>query len=162
MTFTLVFFLSGIGRLGAGYMLDKADYRLVLAVVAGMLTASMLYLQFVTVTTIALAMPFVTLFGVGFGSVIPTRGTLGTMMFGTRSLGSIVGLLQGGSVAAGVIGPIFMARVFDVTGRLSRGHLGACVHRSADDSDRAGDGVAQAFERTGPARGAAGICRSPR
>ena len=116
VTFTLVFLLSGIGRLGAGYMLDKADYRLVLAVVAGMLTASMLYLQFVTVTTIALAMPFVTLFGIGFGSVIPTRGTLGSMMFGNRSLGSIVGILQGGSVAAGVLGPIFMAWVFDVTG----------------------------------------------
>ena len=116
VTFTLVFLLSGIGRMGAGYMLDKADYRLVLAVVAVMLAASMLYLQFVTVTTIALAMPFVTLFGIGFGSVIPTRGTLGSMMFGTRSLGSIVGLLQGGSVAAGVVGPIFMAWVFDVTG----------------------------------------------
>ena len=116
VTFTLVFLLSGIGRMGAGYMLDKADYRLVLAVVAGMLTASMLYLQFVTATTILLAMPFVALFGIGFGSVIPTRGTLGSMMFGTRSLGSIVGLLQGGSVAAGVVGPIFMAWVFDVTG----------------------------------------------
>ncbi|MCY4581449.1 MAG: MFS transporter [Chloroflexi bacterium] len=116
VTFTLVFLLSGIGRLGAGYMLDKADYRLLLAVVAGMLTASMLYLQFVTATTILLAMPFVALFGIGFGSVIPTRGTLGSMMFGTRSLGSIVGMLQGGSVAAGVVGPIFMARVFDITG----------------------------------------------
>ncbi len=116
VTFTLVFLLSGIGRLGAGYMLDKADYRLVLAVVAGMLTASMLYLQFVTVTSILLAMPFVALFGIGFGSVIPTRGTLGSMMFGGRSLGSIVGILQGGSVAAGVVGPIFMAWVFDVTG----------------------------------------------
>lgn len=116
VTFTLVFLLSGIGRMGAGYMLDKADYRLVLAVVAGMLTASMLYLQFVTVTTVALAMPFVALFGIGFGSVIPTRGTLGSMMFGNRSLGSIVGILQGGSVAAGVLGPIFMAWVFDVTG----------------------------------------------
>jgi MFS family permease len=116
VTFTLVFLLSGIGRMGAVYMLDKADYRLVLAVVAGMLTASMLYLQFVTVTTIVLAMPFVALFGIGFGSVIPTRGTLGSMMFGNRSLGSIVGMLQGGSVAAGVLGPIFMAWVFDVTG----------------------------------------------
>ncbi len=116
VTFTLVFLLSGIGRMGAGYMLDKADYRLVLAVVAGMLTASMLYLQFVTATTILLAMPFVALFGIGFGSVIPTRGTLGSMMFGNRSLGSIVGMLQGGSVAAGVLGPIFMAWVFDVTG----------------------------------------------
>ena len=44
------------------------------------------------------------------------RGTLGSMMFGTKSLGSIVGLLQGGSVAAGVVGPIFMGIIFDING----------------------------------------------
>ena len=44
------------------------------------------------------------------------RGTLGSMMFGTRSLGSIVGVLQGGAVAAGVVGPIFMGVIFDLQG----------------------------------------------
>ena len=40
-------------------------------------------------------------------------------MFGTRSLGSIIGLLQGGSVAAGVVGPLFMAAIFVVNGNYS-------------------------------------------
>lgn len=116
LTFTLVFLLSGIGRIGAGWMLDRADYRVVLAAVAAMLALSMLYLQFVQATSVWLSMPFVALFGVGFGSVIPMRGTLGSMMFGTRSLGSIVGILQGGSVAAGVLGPILLGVIFDTTG----------------------------------------------
>ena len=116
ITFTLVFTLSGFGRIGAGYMLDFLDYRLVLSIVASMMGLSFVYLQFVAVSSIAETLPFVVLFGIGFGSIIPMRGTLGSMMFGTRSIGSIVGLLQGGSVAAGVVGPIFMGVVFDLNG----------------------------------------------
>lgn len=119
VTFTLVFTVSGVGRIGAGYMLDKADYRVVLAAVAAIMAVSFAYLQFVTITSVAMTLPFVILFGVGFGCIIPTRGTLGSLMFGTRSLGSIIGLLQGGSVAAGVVGPIFMAVIFDANGNYS-------------------------------------------
>ena len=116
VTFTLVFTLSGIGRIGAGYVLDKIDYRIVLATVSAMMAASFAYLQLVTITSVSMTLPFILLFGIGFGSVIPMRGTLGSMMFGTKSLGSIVGLLQGGSVAAGVVGPIFMGIIFDING----------------------------------------------
>jgi len=116
VTFTLVFLLSGIGRIGAGSLLDHMDYRIVLAAVAAMLAFSMLYLQIVEVTSVWLSMPFVALFGIGFGSVIPMRGTLGSMMFGTRALGSIVGILQGGSVAAGVAGPLALGLIFDAAG----------------------------------------------
>ncbi len=114
--FTLVFTLSGFGRIGAGYMLDKMDYRVVLAIVAAMMAAAFAYLQFVQAGSVLAAAPFFILFGVGFGSIIPMRGTLGSAMFGVRSLGSIVGVLQGGSVAAGVVGPIFMGVVFDANG----------------------------------------------
>ena len=103
--------------MGAGYMLDKADYRLVLCTVAAFMGLAFIYLQLVTVSSILMATPFIILFGVGFGSIIPMRGTLGSMMFGTKSLGSIVGVLQGGAVAAGVIGPIFMGVIFDIDGR---------------------------------------------
>ncbi|MBL75859.1 MAG: hypothetical protein CL763_02915 [Chloroflexi bacterium] len=114
--FTLVFTLSGLGRLGAGYMLDIIDYRLVLATVAAFMGISFAYLQLVPVNSILMTAPFIILFGIGFGSIIPMRGTLGSMMFGTRSLGSIVGVLQGGAVAAGVVGPIFMGVIFDLQG----------------------------------------------
>ena len=34
---SMVFIISGIGRIGGGYLLDRMDYRLVLAVVAAMM-----------------------------------------------------------------------------------------------------------------------------
>ncbi len=114
--FMLVFVVSGVGRIGAGYALDQMDYRVVLAAVSAMMAAAFAYLQFAEVGSILGAAPFYVLFGVGFGSIIPMRGTLGSAMFGLRSLGPIVGVLQGGSVAAGVVGPFFMGVVFDING----------------------------------------------
>jgi len=38
------------------------------------------------------------------------------MMFGLRSLGPVIGLLQGGAVAAGVVGPIFLGVMNTVEG----------------------------------------------
>ena len=37
---SIVFIISGIGRIGGGYLLDGMDYRLVLAFVAAMMAAS--------------------------------------------------------------------------------------------------------------------------
>jgi cyanate permease len=115
-TVMLVFFASGFGRVGAGFLLDLIDYRLVLALVSTMIGAGFLYLQVAPVATLYQTLPFVVLFGVAFGATIPLRGALGGMLFGARSLGSIIGLLQGGAVAAGVIGPIFMGAAFDLNG----------------------------------------------
>jgi sugar phosphate permease len=115
-TLMLVFFASGFGRIGSGFLLDKLDYRMVLAVVSAMMGGAFLYVQLAPVHAVHQALPFVVLFGVGFGSMIPLRGALGGMLFGTRAIGSVVGLLQGGAVAAGVIGPIFMGVLFDLQG----------------------------------------------
>lgn len=119
VTLTLVFFLSGFGRIGGGSMMDRFDYRLILAVVAVMMGVAFVYLQVGNVTSVLRTLPFVALFGLSFGSIIPIRGALGSLMFGTRSIGAVVGLLQGGAVAAGVVGPVFMAIIFDVYGNYS-------------------------------------------
>ncbi len=116
VSLTLVFVISGIGRIGGGYLLDRSDYRFLLAGVAAMMGLSFVYLQLVDVGSVLGTMPFVVLFGVGLGVIIPLRGALGSVMFGTRSVGSVVGLLQGGAVAAGVAGPLFMGVVFDLSG----------------------------------------------
>ena len=113
---TLVFFLSAIGRIGGGYMMDRSDYRIVLAVMAVVMGLAIVYLQVVEPSTIIGALPFIAAFGIGFGSMIPIRGTLGSMMFGLRSLAPVIGLLQGGAVAAGVIGPIYLGVMFDLNG----------------------------------------------
>lgn len=116
---SMVFTMSGIGRIGGGYLLDKLDYRLVLAVVAAMMGFSLLYLQLVTVKTVLATLPFAFMFGVSFGCLVPMRGAVGSIMFGTRAIGKILGILQGAPIAAGVLGPLVMGIIFDLHGSYS-------------------------------------------
>jgi nitrate/nitrite transporter NarK len=116
---SMVFIISGIGRVGGGYLLDKLDYRLVLAVVAAMMGFSFLYLQLVGVNTVSATWPFALMFGVSFGCLVPMRGAVGSIMFGTRAIGGLLGLLQGASVGAGVVGPLVMGIIFDLNGNYS-------------------------------------------
>jgi len=116
---SIVFVISGIGRIGGGYLLDRMDYRVVLAVVAAMMGIGLLYLQVVGAKTIWATLPFAVLFGVSFGCLVPMRGAVGSIMFGTRAIGGILGILQGSSIAAGVVGPLFMGIIFDLNGNYS-------------------------------------------
>jgi nitrate/nitrite transporter NarK len=116
---SMVFIISGIGRIGGGYLLDRIDYRLVLAVVAAMMGFALLYLQVVAVKTVWATLPFALMFGVSFGCLVPMRGAVGSIMFGTRAIGGVLGLLQGGSIAAGVIRPLVMGIIFDLNGNYS-------------------------------------------
>ena len=124
---SMVFIISGIGRIGGGYLLDRIDYRLVLAVVAAMMGFALLYLQVVAVKTVWATLPFALMFGVSFGCLVPMRGAVGSIMFGTRAIGGVLGLLQGGSIAAGVIGPLFMGIIFDLNGNYSAAIWGLIV-----------------------------------
>ncbi|HEY3302447.1 MAG TPA: MFS transporter [Candidatus Binatia bacterium] len=124
---SIVFTISGIGRIGGGYLLDRMDYRLVLAVVAAMMGLSLLYLQVVDVKTVPATLPFALLFGVSFGCLVPMRGAVGSIMFGTRTIGGVLGLLQGGSIVAGVIGPLVMGITFDLHGNYSAAIWGLIV-----------------------------------
>ena len=116
VTLTIVVFASGVGRVSSGYLLDVMDYRVVLGVMAIVMAASFVYLQVVEVSSLMEALPFTFLFGIAFGSTIPMRGALGSMAFGNRSLGSIIGVLQGSTTGAGVIGPLLMGIMFDWQG----------------------------------------------
>ncbi|MCH6552425.1 MAG: MFS transporter, partial [Planctomycetes bacterium] len=62
VSLTLVFVISGIGRIGGGYLLDRSDYRFLLAGVAVMMGLAFVYLQLVGVRSVLGALPFVTLF----------------------------------------------------------------------------------------------------
>jgi nitrate/nitrite transporter NarK len=116
---SMVFIISGIGRVGGGYLLDKMDYRLVLAVVAAMMGFALFYLQVVDVDSVSATLPFALLFGVSFGCLVPMRGAVGSIMFGTRAIGGVLGILQGAPIAAGVIGPFVMGIIFDLNGNYS-------------------------------------------
>jgi sugar phosphate permease len=124
---SMVFVISGIGRIGGGYLLDRTDYRLVLAVVAAMMGLALLYLQVVGAKSVLATVPFAAMFGVSFGCLVPMRGTVGSIMFGTRAIGKVLGLLQGGPIAAGVVGPMVMGMIFDLHGNYSAAIWGLIV-----------------------------------
>src|SRR5207244_9376353 len=71
--------------------------------------------------------PFALMFGVSFGCLVPMRGTVGSIMFGTRAIGKVLGILQGGPVAAGVIGPFVMGMIFDLNRNYSAAIWGLIV-----------------------------------
>ncbi|HYA30035.1 MAG TPA: MFS transporter, partial [Acidobacteriota bacterium] len=116
---SVVYITSGIGRIGGGYLLDRTDYRYVLAVVAAMMSFALLYLQVATVKSLWATLPFALMFGISLGCLVPMRGAVGAIMFGTRAIGGVLGLLQGGSIAAGVVGPLVMGVIFDLNGNYS-------------------------------------------
>ena len=74
------------------------------------------YLVLVDSTTLILTLPYDVMFGLSFGSAIPLRGALASAIFGNRSLGPILGLIQGVTIGAGVVGPILMGVIFDLRG----------------------------------------------
>lgn len=115
-TIPLVVWASGFGRVGAGWLIDKIDYRVVLISICLFMFLGLFYLQIFSPQNLFATLPFAILFGLAFGATIPLRGVLGSMIFGTKNLGAIVGLLQGTGVAAGVIGPILMGAFRDWLG----------------------------------------------
>ena len=149
---SMVFIISGIGRIGGGYLLDRMDYRLVLAVVAAMMGIGLLYLQVAAVKTVWATLPFAVMFGVSFGCLVPMRGAVGSIMFGTRAIGKILGLLQGGPIAAGVIGPLVMGLIFDLHGNYSAAIWGLIAHQRSHGAAVPGHGLAR---RVGQAHWAA-------
>ncbi len=124
---SIVYLTSGVGRIGGGYLLDRIDYRYVLAVVAAMMGFALLYLQVATVKSLWATLPFALMFGISLGVLVPMRGAVGAIMFGTRAIGGVLGLLQGGSIAAGVVGPLVMGVIFDLNGNYSAAIWGLIV-----------------------------------
>ena len=55
------------------------------------------------------------------------RGAVGSIMFGTRAIGKVLGILQGGPIAAGVTGPFVMGMIFDLNGNYSAAIWGLIV-----------------------------------
>ena len=131
---TLTFAFSAIGRIGAGWLTDRIDYRLVLSGASLLMALSFAYVLLVDVQTGWVALPFILGFGISFGSSIPMRALLGAMMFGNRALGSVVGVINGATMAAGLIGPLMLGIIFDWRGSYTLGiwiMVGLCMALAA-------------------------------
>jgi MFS family permease len=105
--------LSAIGRLGGGWAFDFFNRRAVLAGIMGCQVTAFLIMA--NITAYWQMIPFALFWGIAFGGMIPARGVIISSYFGTGSFGSIQGLVQSVSVLGGMLGPILMGIVFDLT-----------------------------------------------
>ncbi len=109
--------LSTIGRLGGGWAMDMFDRRLVLA---GLLACqSIAFLIMANITAYWMVFPFALLYGIAFGGMMPSRAVIISSYFGTRHFGAIQGLSQSATVLSGVVAPVLLGGVFDLTGSYS-------------------------------------------
>jgi len=113
-TVTVLFATSGIGRIGAGFLLDSISWRVVLVVVLAGQAAAFWVLA--SATGYLGAYLFATLEGISFGAILASRPILVGKFFGTQSFGTIQGLFQAATVGSGVVGPILFGGVYDIYG----------------------------------------------
>jgi OFA family oxalate/formate antiporter-like MFS transporter len=111
----LAFFtvLSVFGRLGGGWIMDYVDPRFVLAGLLGCLAAGFILLA--NITAYWQVVPFALLYGTAFGGMLPARSLLVSNYFGTQNFGALQGLTRSVTVVAGVVSPVLLGLVFDLT-----------------------------------------------
>jgi len=105
--------LSIGGRLGVGWVGDKLDRKRVAAGALAMMAFGLFSFGYATSTEIWLLVPFLILFGIGYGGSIAMRPSLVREFFGRTSFGTIFGLLMGIGNLGGIIGPLLAGWVFD-------------------------------------------------
>jgi len=101
------------GRLGLGWLGDKVDRRLVATRAFTMMGFGLLCLGYVSTTDMWLLVPFLLLFGIGYGGSTALRPSLGREYFGRINFGTIFGLIIGIGGLGSIIGPTAAGWVYD-------------------------------------------------
>jgi OFA family oxalate/formate antiporter-like MFS transporter len=104
------------GRLSFGWFADRFDRRRVAATAYLMITLGLLCFGYFNSAYLWLIVPFLLLFGIGYGGSNVLRPSLVTNYFGRENFGSIFGLIVGINGLGGIIGPPIAGWVFDTWG----------------------------------------------
>ena len=110
-TVAVAFGISAIGRISAGVLMDKFDWRRVLAVILFGQFVALLILANVTVYWQALV--FAVILGLFHGMLVPSRPFIAGTIFGIGAFATIWGVVDGVIVTIGLAGPIFLGWTFD-------------------------------------------------
>ncbi len=107
---------SLFGRLGFGFLGDYTNKRNLIALSIILQIMGLLFFSFITQNTIWLLVFFLLTYGPGFGGPIPLWPALQADYFGTKSFGTIMGLLTLTSVIGGLASPVIAGSIYDITG----------------------------------------------
>jgi len=108
--------MSVVGRLGLGSLGDRLDRRLVAACAYALMGLGALCFACAPSGGTWLFMPFLILFGVGYGGNNALRPSLTREYFGRASFGAVFGLIIGINMLGGIVGPPAAGWVFDTWG----------------------------------------------
>jgi len=101
------------GRLGFGWLGDKYERRRIVAISFAMMTAGLLFFGYAAAASLWLLVPFLILFGFGYGGSTATRPSIVAEYFGRANYGTILGLVVGINAIGGIVGPPLAGWVFD-------------------------------------------------
>ena len=101
------------GRLGMGWLGDKLNQRRVQAVGLAMMGLGMCFFGYAATASAWLLVPFIILFGFGYGGTGVLRAAMVREYFGRRNFGTIFGLVMGVSILGSITGPPLAGWVYD-------------------------------------------------
>jgi sugar phosphate permease len=107
---------SLIGRIGFGFLGDFANKRYLVTISLVLQTIGLFLFSLIVADRVWLLILFLLTFGPGFGAPIPLRSALQADYFGTRSFGTIMGLMSLIGTIGGLASPIIAGWIFDTTG----------------------------------------------
>ena len=101
------------GRLGLGWLGDRLDKRRVIAAALVMMCGGLLCFGFISSGATWLLVPFLILFGIGYGGANTLRASVISEFFGRRNFGAIHGIVIGIMMLGSIAGPPLAGWVFD-------------------------------------------------
>ncbi len=107
---------SIIGRLGAGWFIDRFNSKPVYTGAFLLLTTGLFLFGFVSSERIWLLVPFVLALSLGWGFSVTTRLSLQRNYFGRASFGTILGFVSGIMMVGNIIGAPLAGWIFDTWG----------------------------------------------
>lgn len=125
----LILTLSGItstlGRLTLGGLANKVGAKIVLAICLVIQAPALFFLA--GASSLHLFYLLCSVYGFSYAGTTPVVPTIAASLFGTKSVGSIYGIINLGYTTGVAIGPLFAGYIFDVTGSYSVAFLSAAA-----------------------------------
>jgi len=115
-TVTGLTLFSLVGRLGFGFLGDFGNKRYLIAAALAFQTIGLFILSFIDSNRAWLVIAFLVTYAPGYGGTMPLRPALQADYFGTRSFGTILGLMGMISMLGGLASPVLAGWIFDVMG----------------------------------------------
>ena len=107
---------SLIGRLGFGFLGDFINKKYLIAIALSIQIIGVFIFSMIDEDNMWLIILFLLLYAPGYAGTIPLRPALQADYFGTRSFGTIMGLMSLPSMVGGVVSPVFTGWIYDISG----------------------------------------------